>query len=66
MDFEDDEGLIFGDDDLVIGDNCDKKDSCSSNLGNNYTFKHPSKPSNTYLANKSEFQLKALFVFEMK
>lgn len=65
IDFDDSTGPIFGDDDLVIGDECTVKESCTSNLGNTYYFDKSKGTPNTYLAQKENFSLKALYLFQM-
>lgn len=66
IEFDEDCGPMFGDGDLVIGDDCTIKESCTSNLGNTYTFNFVDRDSNTYLAKKAKFSLKALYIFQMR
>lgn len=63
IDYEEDSGPIVGEDDIVIGQECDKKEDCTSDLGNAYEFKGDN--GSTYLAGKENFQLKQLFVFKL-
>lgn len=65
MNFKEGMGPIFGNGDLVIGDKCHQTESCSSNLGNTYSFNHLKQSPKLYLANKEKFELKNLYIFHM-
>ena len=55
-------GPILGNNDLVIGDNCHKEMSCSSNLGQAYEFEGDGE---VYLAGSKKFSMLKVMVFQM-
>ena len=62
IDFNEEYGPIFGDGDLVIGNNCHAKETCTSNLGTVYNFAVENENPKLYLAGKEKFALKNMFV----
>ena len=57
-------GPSFGLNDLVIGDNCNKMETCSSNLGELFEFS--GNNPKTYLAGSEKFNLSDCLVFSLK
>ena len=55
-------GPIFGNNDLVIGNDCHVENSCSSDLGNSYDFVGE---GTTFLTGSHKFSLKKAIFFEM-
>lgn len=55
-------GPIFGQKDLLIGDNCHNRASCSSDLGDVYQF---DGDGTTYLTGAQFFSLKKVIIFQM-
>lgn len=63
IEYNDQMGPIFGTYDLVIASDCDKTESCSSELGNVYEFGVQNENPELYLAGKKNFQLKSLLIY---
>ena len=60
--YDDDNFISFGQRDLVIGDNCGKEESCSSELGRAYEF--AGSDPKTYLTGREKFRLDEICVIK--
>lgn len=58
-------GPIFGEDDLIIGDDCINEPSCSSNLGNFYEY-NGDDSYKVFSKKKGKFLLKGIMIFSIE
>lgn len=67
MKYREKKGPIFGENDLVIGNNCLKEKTCSSNLGKSFEFSgNPDKSYKIFSKKDEKFSLKAIMIFSIE